>query len=49
MVGDDYEKYVLAARSAGLRAIHVSTSLDRSHAETVTSLWEVADLLFGAG
>lgn len=48
MVGDDYEKDVLAARTAGLRAIHVSPHPDRSHRETVTSLSEAADILFGA-
>ena len=47
MVGDDYEKDVLAARAAGLRAIHVSPHPDRSHDEAVTSLREAAEVLFG--
>ena len=48
MVGDDYEKDVLGALTAGLRAVHVAPHPDRSRGEAVTSLREAADLLFGA-
>ena len=48
MIGDDYENDVRAARAAGVRAVYVSPHPHRSHHESSTSLWEAADLVFGA-
>ena len=47
MVGDDYDKDVLAARAAGLQAIHVRDDPAATDGEALRSLWEVADVLFG--
>lgn len=47
MVGDHYNRDVLAARAAGLRGIHVSHGPNPSRDESLGSLWAVASALFG--